>query len=150
MCLYTGVERVVGFDELAAFLLSRGVYGTVIAFMVAWVLVWFIRRLWRVFRKRLGQPLHLPRDREGEPITMTRPDTEDWILLSLPDITLKAGSSVILHEGEKHLITDIRQDFNPGGHYTYVKLTPFPGEPKPEPPEPKTRYERMLKDDDWD
>jgi hypothetical protein len=77
----------------------------------------------------------------------TNTTTDDWVRLPSPDIGLRAGDP-IEYQGGNYWIKDIRQDFNPGGHYTYVRLEPF--EKAEDVGKPRTRYERMLDEEDWD
>jgi hypothetical protein len=143
----------VGFDELAELLLSVDVLTGIGVTSGVLALVWYLRRQWGVHRE-VQEREKLVEERRQREVSVRRdvdewrerapPSPEDWVRLPSPDIGLRTGDP-IEYQGRNYWIKDIRQDFNPGGHYTYVRLEPF--EKAEDAGKPRTRYERMLEDD---
>lgn len=75
------------------------------------------------------------------PIIRRNVDAGDEWLRIPPDVRLQSGDP-IEYDGKNYWITDIRQDFSPAGHFTYVKVKPL------ERSVPRSRYERLASDDD--
>lgn len=112
----------------------------------------------RMTPERLSSPVRLEEFEEGTPVQRQpryspdaiaealseiavkgEPPGDDWVCINPADINLKGGDP-IEYEGRNYWVVDVKQDFNPGGHYTYAKLEPMLV--------PRSRYDRLGSDDD--
>jgi len=157
----------VGFDELAALLLSPDVLTTMVVTSGVISALWF---MWRRFqrhlaRKKLKQDIARHRSQRRSD-TVTQPDViaallrqvstgngppkgEGWIHLATPDLALKAGDP-LEHKGENFWIKEVHQSIGSRrGNHTYIRIEPFEKAADVEKAlGPRTRYDRML--EDWD